>query len=206
MSDTSRDRILNLLKRSDAGMTIEQLCAELSVTPMAVHRQMKVLESSGLVKSETIHGGRGRPYLQYSLTPSAEAFFPNDYSRILLELLKDVRWREGATVIRKLFESRFKKLFTESKKRIHGSNFAANVAQACAVLEENGYMAEKEQITSTKFRIKLYNCPTPQVAKEFAEICSCEKCYLGDLLQAKVRRDRHILTGHNYCSYIAEKK
>lgn len=205
-SDSPRTQILYLLRKSERGMSTDELCSELKVTPMAVHRQLKKLLEEGLVTSETLRQNRGRPIHIYKLTEATDHIFPKSYSQLLLELLTELKLKQGVARVRELFESRFKKFVSANKDKVSKQNLSDTVVAACNVLTENGYMAEPQLATNGKFVIKLHNCPIYKVARQFPETCGCEQASLSELLKAKVTRDRHILQGHNYCSYLVEKK
>src|SRR5687767_4285277 len=85
ISDTSR-RILYLLKKSEAGLTVEELCRSLNVTPMAVHRPLAGLVDQGLVISALRRQAkRGRPLSVFQVTDSADDYFPKNYGGLLME-------------------------------------------------------------------------------------------------------------------------
>ena len=205
-SDSPRTQILFLLRKSERGMSTEELCKSLNVTPMAVHRQLKRLLQEGLVTSEILRQDRGRPIHIYKLTEATDPIFPKSYSQLLLELLTELKLKEGVTRVRELFESRFKRFVASNREKVAAQKLSDTVVGTCEVLNENGYMAESESAPGHKFVIKLHNCPIYKVARQFPEICGCEQASLSELVNAKVTRDRHILQGHNYCSYLVEKK
>jgi DeoR family suf operon transcriptional repressor len=204
ITDPAR-RILFLLRKSEHGLTIEKLCSSLHVTPMAVHRPITVLEERGLVRSESLKQGRGRPSRVYKATERSDDFFPNSYGRVLMEFLKDIGAKEGIQRIRKLFEARFRRFVKAHRGKMNGKDFPSRVHALTKVLRENNYLIEQEQVSNKKFIVRLMNCPIARVAKEYPHICSCEQKSLAELLQAKVRRDCHILKGQNYCSYVIQK-
>jgi predicted ArsR family transcriptional regulator len=173
---------------------------------MAVHRQLKRLLREGLVASETLRQTRGRPLHIYKLTDATDHIFPKSYSQLLLDLLTELKLKQGAARVRELFESRFKKFVASHKQTVSKPKPSDTVEACCSVLNENGYMAESEPASNDRYVIKLHNCPIYKVARQFPEFCGCEQASLGELLEAKVTRDRHILQGHNYCSYLIEKK
>ncbi len=206
ITDASR-RILYLLKKSENGMTVEDLCRHLHVTPMAVHRPLTALEDQGLVNSELLRRPRrGRPLRVYKLSDSADDYFPKNYGRMLVEFLEDLGAHEGTARIRRFFESRFRKALNNNKDRMKGKDLPARVQSVSQILNENNYMTENEQVNHNKFVIRLMNCPISKVAREFPQACSCEQHFLSDLLQAKVVRDHHIVNGQTYCSYVIQKK
>ena len=205
ISEGSR-RILYLLKKSDNGLTVEDLCKQLSVTPMAVHRPLTALLDQGLiVVSEQRNARRGRPVRIYRLSESADEYFPKNYGHLLMEFLQDLGAREGSARIRKFFEHRFKKSASSIREKMKNKDLSARVQALSQILNQNNYMTETEQLAPNKYVIRLLNCPISQVAKEYPQACSCEQNYLADLLEAKVQRDHHIVNGQTYCSYIIRK-
>ena len=205
INDASR-QILYLLKKSETGLTIDDLCKSLKVTPMAVHRPLSGLVDQGLVVHDLLRKAkRGRPLRVFRLTDNAEEYFPKNYGRLLMEFLQDLDAREGTARIRRFFQDRFRKAAHSSREKMKGKDLAGRVQTLCRILNQNDYMVESEQLASNKFVIRLMNCPISKVAREYPQACSCEKQYLSDLLQAKVERDHHIINGQTYCSYIVRK-
>jgi predicted ArsR family transcriptional regulator len=205
-SESSRTQILHLLRKSEGGLSTEELRRSLNVTTMAVSRQLALLEGQGLIYSELIRKPRGRPVHVFRLTDSADDFFPRTYSQLVMDLLHELSAREGIARVRKLFDQRFKRIVDSCKQRIGKKDLAGRVAETTKILEENGYLSESQKVNSRKYLLKLYNCPISKVAKEYPHVCSCEKSSLGLMTESKVTRDHHILSGQNYCSYTIEKK
>lgn len=207
MQDTSYHPILFLLKRSESGMTADELSKELKVTLMAVHRPLASLEDQGLVRAELLRKPqRGRPVRMYRLTEKAEEVFPKSYSRILLDFLEDLGNKDGISKIRKLFEARFRKSIRNNRNRLKGKDLPKRVKVVSSILREGKYMPEHEKLESGKYMLRLMNCPISQVAREYPDACSCEQHFLSELLQAKVQREHHILNGNNFCSYVVREK
>jgi predicted ArsR family transcriptional regulator len=203
----STKKILYLLRKSEGGVTIEELCKSLHVTPMAVHRPLTLLEDRGLVSSEILRfQKRGRPVRIYKLTEAADELFPKNYENLLLEVLGHLDAREGMSRIKKLFEACFKRSAETSREKMKGKDLRSRVEMLSGILNENNYMTEQKQINKDQFLIKMLNCPIFKVAKEYPQACSCEQHFLSDVLQANVERDHHILNGQNYCSYRIRRK
>lgn len=203
---STRRRILHLLRKSEGGLTVSQLCQALQVTPMAVHRHLALLEARGLVASEAARQGRGRPVSIYKLTEAAGELFPKKYAQLLLELLDDLKAAGGMRKVRRFFERRAKRLAEAHRSSEREKDLPARVESVSALLNEQGYMSEWEQAGDAKFVIKLFNCPVERVARQYPDMCFYEQCFLKGLLGAKVTRDHHILAGQNYCSYLVHKK
>ena len=204
--DSPRSQILHLLKKSEDGLTTEEIRKALNVTTMAVSRQLALLEGQGLIRSELIRKPRGRPVHVFILTDSAETYFPKTYAQLLLDLLTEVKAHGGQKRVRKLLDQRFRTLVDSYRHKILHKDFGGKIQDTSKILEENGYLSEAKQMNGKKWELKLYNCPISKVAKEYPHVCGCEQTSLGSLLEAKVTRDHHILSGQNYWSYVIEKK
>lgn len=204
--DSPRTQILHLLKKSEEGLTTEEIRKALNVTTMAVSRQLALLEGQGLIRSQLIRKPRGRPVHVFFLTDSAESYFPRTYAQLLLDLLQEVKAHGGASRVRRLLDQRFRRMVDIYREKISKKDFNGRIQDATKILEENGYLSEARQMNAKKWELKLYNCPISKVAKEYPHVCGCEQTSLGSLLEAKVTRDHHILSGQNYCSYVIEKK
>jgi predicted ArsR family transcriptional regulator len=199
----SAQRILHCLRKCEEGMSIEQLSDCLEVTPMAVHRPLMSLKELGFVESTLQREKkRGRPIRIFRLTEHADELSPKNYGSFILQLLDQLRPRK----IQDLFESCFRTSYKKTREQMKGKDLPQRVESLAHMLSENNYMAEHQQVGKDQFVIKLLNCPLSKVAKEYPLTCSCEKSYLSNLLQAKVQRDHHILSGQNYCSYIVTRK
>src|SRR5690606_7396901 len=69
MSST-REQILNLT-RSRAQATTAELAEYLAISPVSVRHHLSTLMAEGLVRSQEVRHGVGRPHLAYSLTEAA---------------------------------------------------------------------------------------------------------------------------------------
>jgi predicted ArsR family transcriptional regulator len=122
-----------------------------------------------------------------------------------MDFLEHLGAKEGSARIKKFFESRFRRYAGIYREKMKGKDLGSRVQVFSAILNENDYMVESEQLGPNKYVIRLLNCPISKVAREYPQACSCEKQYLSDLLHADVERDRHLLKGQTYCSYIVRK-
>ncbi|MBI1746149.1 MAG: HTH domain-containing protein [Acidobacteria bacterium] len=202
--DSTQRQILELLRKSDGGLTTDALCKALQVTTMAVHRQLAILNSQGLVTAQLVRLPRGRPTHVYRLTDAADQFFPKTYAKMLLELLEDLNVTDGFIKLREIFERRSRRFVENHREKLAGKDFPAKVKTVCNILDQYGYEPEVQPVSEMEIHLKLFNCPIAQVAKNFPDTCSCEQSYLTELLEAKVTRDHHLLAEQNYCSYIIQ--
>jgi predicted ArsR family transcriptional regulator len=91
---------------------------------------------------------------------------------------------------------------------VHGSTLQERLQQVADILEEQGYMPEILRLKDGEERYLLteHHCPILQVAQAFQQACTCERDVLFKLLQAKVERCDHRMTGHPQCSYFISRR
>jgi predicted ArsR family transcriptional regulator len=203
---SSQDNIVHLLKQCGGGLSVNDLCSQLQLSPMAVRRQLSALEGKGLIFSITEKGRMGRPALLYYLTEEGHESFPKDYARLTNDLLVSVRARDGKDKIRKLLEHRNRSLLDQARQKLAGKTLGSRVQAATSFLTQQGYMATWETIDSKGYLIKLMNCAVEKVARKFPQLCLCEEEFLSELLDAPVTRRDHILRQEQFCSYLVEDK
>jgi predicted ArsR family transcriptional regulator len=114
---------------------------------------------------------------------------------------------DGEHKIDELFQHRAEVLAAELATRVQGTTLQERLQQLAQVLEEQGYMPEiiKLQEGHEQYLLTEHHCPILQVAKAFQQACACELDVLLKLLQAKVERCDHRMTGHPHCSYLINR-
>src|SRR3990172_4062393 len=87
LMQTTKQQLLSLLKRAGS-VTVEEAAGPLSVASMTARQHLVGLERDGLVGTERVRRGPGRPHYLFSLTPKGEETFPRRYD-ILAQILLD---------------------------------------------------------------------------------------------------------------------
>ena len=195
-----RSEILRIIKVK--GRTaIQEMSRVLGITPMAVRRHVQRLKSSGLVRTERVSHGRGRPAEVCLLTDLGDSLFPRAYDRFAMDLIRSLSLRDGNSKIERLFEDRAELLLQKFTGRMAGKTRRERVRETVAVLSEEGYMAEFCQLDPATFLIQEHNCAIAQIARQYPQVCQSELCFLAKLLGAEVVRESHVLRGDPVCSY-----
>lgn len=198
---STRDTILHMLK-TQGPLSAKSIASTLLVTDMAVRRHLACLEKEGVIETELVRQAMGRPLTLYRLSPRAESHFPNKYSALTLDLLDELAEETGEDMVTRLFERRRDKLQQRYETGVSSKELAERVRMLTNIQNENGYMAEYEQIEDGKYIIKEHNCPISQIAKRYNQACSCELELFSSLLQAKVERTECFANGGCRCVYV----
>ncbi len=197
----SRRGVLTALKRGGPA-PVAELARALGVTTAAVRQQLSRLEEDGLVvRTDARPAGRGRPARRFALTGAAEALFPKRYGDLTTELLSYLGGPDSLEV-RRLFDRRGRRRRAEADGRLEGRDLADRVAGLTAILDEDGYLADVEELPDGGWRITEHNCAILTVARGYPRACASELDFIRTALPgAEVRRVAHLLDGQHVCAY-----
>jgi predicted ArsR family transcriptional regulator len=196
----TRQQILHLLRRSGQ-MTAAELSDALGIGAVGVRQHLALLERDGLVLAAGVRRGIGRPSHLYTLTPNAEALFPKRYDRLALDALAFVSAEGGPEAVDRLFSARRQHLRAQYAPRLEGKSHAEQVAELAAILTEQGYMCEWEQLPDGGFALVEHNCPVDCAAREHPQACAHELRLYEDLLALDIVREETIAEGGSCCRY-----
>jgi DeoR family suf operon transcriptional repressor len=195
-----RRGILMALKKQGKARA-EELAEQLGITTSAVRQHLTGLLGDGLVAFEEVRSGPGRPKHVYRLTPAAEELFPKTYSDLTNELL-DYAGSAQPGLVDDLFEMRRRRRVEDAKARMSGKDFDGRVLELTRILDEDGYLADAEQLDDGSWRIVEHNCAILGVASRFGQACSSEIGFLRDVMpDAEIERTHHMMGGAHMCAY-----
>jgi predicted ArsR family transcriptional regulator len=204
LQPTRRKIILALKQRG--GMTAAELAELLGITSMGVRRHLTMLERDHLVRFELVQRGKGRPSYVYMLSSEADDLFPKNYAALANELLGYLAADDGDQVIQ-LFDQRAQRRVRQAKARLDGKPLGDRVAGLAAILHDEGYLAEWEQLDGDTYRLSEYNCAVHDVAQQFRAACGSELTFLQAVLpDAEVTREQHMMGGDLMCAYRIRRK
>lgn len=194
-TESDRPRTLDLLKIHGPA-NVPGLARLLGVNPNAVRQQLEALHREGLVDMKTTRRGVGRPTQMWSLTPKAEALFPQAYGTMAVDLLRRLREIDGEEKVEQLFAQRTKSLLKAYKEHLAGKSAGERLKELARMRDREGYMARASAGELTE-----HHCPIAAIAKEFPMVCKYEKLLFEAALGMKVDRTRHIASGDVACVY-----
>ncbi len=196
----TREQILTLLRRRGQ-MTAAELSESLGIGAVGVRQHLALLDRDGLVHTTGVRRGIGRPSHLYALTDLAEARFPKRYDRLAMDALAFVEAQGGAAAVDDLFITRRHALSAQYAPRLAGKCRAEQVAELAAILTEQGYMCEWDQLPGGEFALIEHNCPVDCVARDYRQTCEQELKLYEDALGAPMIREETIAEGGVCCRY-----
>jgi DeoR family suf operon transcriptional repressor len=195
-----RGEVIVALKKSQV-LTIKELADRFRLTPNALRRYLKELETEGVVQYRREIRGVGGPVFAFSLTEAGEALFPRAYERTLAEVLDLVRDQQGDEGLVQLFQRRWDEIARVARPELERLPVDQRATRLAELLTSLGYMAEAHVSSGALPVLTEHNCAIRLIAERFPEVCAAEERFIADFLGAPVTRQAHIAKGANCCEY-----
>ncbi|PXA88377.1 MarR family transcriptional regulator [Nostoc sp. 3335mG] len=197
------ERVLMALKMQP-GLSAAAIGERLGITGEAARQQLLRLAQEGLVEALSVSSGVGRPSQAWSLTPAAEARFPDTHAALTLQLLDLIRANLGEAALDTLIAARENLTRAAYETAIADkADLRDRVAALADLRSGEGYMAQwREEADGTLLLVENH-CPICAAATACQGFCRAEldvfRAVLGS--DAQVEREEHIIAGGRRCSY-----
>ena len=176
----------------------------LGITGEAARQHLLRLAGDGLAISRSAPAGVGRPTQLWSLTPAAQARFPDTHVALTVQILEIVRQSLGEAALDAVISAR--EAGTRSAYEAATENLddiKDRLAKLVALRSAEGYMAAWSEEADGTFLLVENHCPICAAATACQGFCRAEidvfRAVLGP--DAKVERTDHIVNGGRRCSY-----
>lgn len=200
------ERLLTLLKTHGPQQAAEA-GKMLGTTGEAARQQFVKLAKAGLVEAVAQTRGVGRPLQIWHLTPAGNARFPDTHSELTVQLLRNVRDKLGEQALELLIEAREQDTRINYKQAMVGAaRLQERVARLAAIRCREGYMAEWHEQDDGTFLLIENHCPICAAASICQGFCRAELSVFAEVLQARVERSEHILSGARRCAYLISRR
>lgn len=206
---TKQDILQHLLKRGQA--TAQDLADALEVTPQAIRRHLKDLETEGLITHQQVQAGMGRPQHVYQLSREGRDRFSTHYGEFAVSFLdtltQTLGYEQASSVLRKHWERKA----MEYRDRVGNGSLRDRVAKLVEMRRAEGYMAEwypvdktsSQSDSSTQFILTEHNCAISHVASSFPSVCGHElEMFAAALQDCQVERTHWLVNGEHRCGYL----
>jgi predicted ArsR family transcriptional regulator len=200
---TPADHILFQLKTRGPAETLA-LAGALNISRQGVLQHLERLVADGLVGHVDERRGVGRPRRIWSLTPAAQARFPDTHAQLTLEMLDAVRAEFGEAGVERMIARREAATAQSYAQAMTGAgSLQARVARLAEIRTAEGYMADWSPDPGGGFLLVENHCPICAAAAACQGFCRAElmvfRQVLGD--DVTIERTDHILAGARRCAY-----
>lgn len=203
-SKTTRERVLHtLLTRQRC--TINELADIVDINPISVRHHIAKLEAEGLVTSEEVRHGVGRPRRLYFLTERGQERFPTRYLRLTIRLLEQLKETLPEPVVQKLFSQMATDMAADYKVEMDGLSLEERLNRVTSLLGQEGFTVEWEQ-KGNEYLIREVNCPYYHIGQNHPEVCSVDQTLISTILSIPAEKIQCVLNGDAHCTYIVSKE
>jgi len=201
------ERALWVLK-TKGPLSLITLAKELNVTTEGARFNILKLASEGLVVSETVSKGRGRPQQIWSLTTTGNSRFPDTHADLTVKLILKTREILGEKALDAVIDAHSVEIRNSYLQAVSGVSALEKRIQILTEIRNNeGYMAGYTQ-EEDHFLIYENHCPICAAASICQGFCRSEletfQAVLGE--QTTVERLDHIVSGASRCTYKVSSK
>ncbi|WP_373525419.1 iron-sulfur cluster biosynthesis transcriptional regulator SufR [Nostoc sp.] len=218
-SSTKQD-ILEYLHKQEKATALE-LAEVLDVTPQAIRRHLKDLETEELVLYSTSvqAAGMGRPQHVYQLSRQGRDRlhrtisnrFGDGHGHFAVSLLDTLAETMGHEEFKWILQKQWQRKAQEYSDRVGSGSLRERVANLVEFRKAEGFMAEyhpvdvNDAIDSDRFILMEHNCAISNVAESFPSICGHElEMFAAVLSDCTVERTHWIINGEHRCGYLVQ--
>jgi predicted ArsR family transcriptional regulator len=195
----SRDRILDLLLRSEKPLTVQDLSAALAISRNATHQHVVGMEREGLVERASAVPTKGRPSQGYRLSAAGKATFPRQYALLAKQLLEELSSHLGPDELRRTL-GRIGVSLADSLRADVESNPAEAVDVIAGLMRELGYESKAVEGAEGP-EIEAHNCVFHDLAMADQSICEVDLALLRSLSGKAVEHRRCMARGERSCRF-----
>jgi predicted ArsR family transcriptional regulator len=197
------ERILMALKMQGS-LSAAVLGEQLGTTSEAARQQLLRLGEEGLVEARSQSAGVGRPTQLWSLTPAAQARFPDTHAALTVQLLDIIRSRLGDAALDSVIAAREADTRAAYEAAVAAApDLETRVAALADLRSQEGYMAAWTTEPDGSLLLVENHCPICAAATACQGFCRAELDVFRSVLGPDVSVDRvdHIVAGGRRCSY-----
>lgn len=203
----TQQKLLRLLNKNKAGLTISDLTEMLGVSRNAVKQHLTALEKNNLIELGILNKTAGRPIQSYILTDEGKEHFTRKYSWFAQILLENIKAEKGGKGLSLFLDKIGSSISTQYLPELNKLKIKDRLNKAATILNELGYEAEilpsKDKTEISKLEIS--NCIFQHLANTCPEICNFDLSLLSNLTGQKLVQQSCIARDGNACTFGVKK-
>lgn len=193
--------LLQQLLKNKAGMTADELSAQLAITRNAVRQHLAALENDKLVKKGVTRASGGRPEQLYILTDKGNECFPRHYAWFAQLLIESVQQEAGADGV----SERLSAMGALAGKQLRAQHpglvsRAEKIQKLAEIMEQLGYNARSTGSGKPE-EIEADNCVFHTLALTNPSICQFDLALLAAFTDSAVDHQECMAKGGNICRF-----
>jgi DeoR family transcriptional regulator, suf operon transcriptional repressor len=205
---TKQDILQYLLKNGQA--TAQVLADDLEISPQAIRRHLKDLETEELIEHHPVQVGMGRPQYIYRLSKKGRDRFPQGYSEFAVSFLDTLVETVGEQQVGEVLRKQWERKAEEYRQAVGTGTLRERVTNLVKLRQQEGYMAELlfvEGGVPERYILAEHHCAISEVAESFPSVCGHElEMFSAVLPDCTVERTHWINNGEHNCGYLIQSR
>ncbi|MBD2188497.1 iron-sulfur cluster biosynthesis transcriptional regulator SufR [Pseudanabaena sp. FACHB-723] len=203
--DTKHDILQHLLKRGE--VTAQDLAEKLDISPQAIRKHLKDLETEGLIYHTAEQLGMGRPQFIYALTAAGRDRFPDSYNQFAVNFLDTLIDTLGKEQVSEVLQKQWQRKAQHYKSQLGSGSLKHRLEKLAEIRRAEGYVTEWFPVEGNdqqkqNFIFTEYNCAIAHVAESFPSVCGHELEMFATVLDCPVERTHWMVDGEHRCGYL----
>ncbi len=199
MNGTPAGQIVELLQRQGS-LRVKDIETELGVTTTAVRQQLAHLQAEGLVTSQIVREGVGRPHFVFHLTEEARSLFACHCDDLALLLYDELQREMGQEKVKQLLGRVSQRLAVQYGSTVEAATILERTQELSRTMEALGIMSDVQPGPDGVI-LREYNCPYHDLSQNHREICDMEQEMISQVLGSDVSLQNCMHDGHNGCEF-----
>jgi predicted ArsR family transcriptional regulator len=197
----SRDRILELLLKSEEPLNVQALSAALGISRNAAHQHVMAMEREGLIERDSAIRTKGRPSRGFRLSAAGRATFPRQYALLAKQLLQELSRHLAPDELGGAME----RIGANLADTLSGGEGVRSVATIAGMMRELGYESKAVEGEDGP-EIEAHNCVFHDLASADPAICEVDLSLLRSLSGQNVEHRRCMAKGERSCRFAFKPK
>lgn len=214
---TKEDILRYLLQQGEA--TAQALAEALAISPQAVRRHLKDLETEQLLEYQTVQVGMGRPQHVYHLSKTGRSHFPEAYDQFAIGLLDTLASSFPPDQVASILRQQWQRKAQEYRAKLGSGSLEERLTLLVQLRRLEGYMTESQRAEDSgvalpelpdgagdRYLLTEFHCAIASVAESFPNVCDYElELFTATLADCRVERTHWMLDGEHHCGYLIQQ-
>lgn len=201
MLGVRQKELLRFLLQNKAGLTADELSAQLSITRNAVRQHLAALENDGLVRKGITRASGGRPEQLYVLTEKGHECFPRHYAWFAQLLIESMQLEAGADT----FGERLAAIGVQVGKQLRAQHpelatSGEKIAKLSEIMQQLGYSTQPSAGNEAD-AIQADNCVFHTLALSNPNICQFDLALLSTFTGSAIDHQECMAKGGGVCRF-----
>lgn len=199
MVTNTRETILRTM-RAKGRCSVNDLAEATGVSPVSVRHHLANLQAEGLIQTEEVRHGVGRPRHVFSLSDAGLDHFPSRYFQLTQRLLAEIKERVPTVEIDELFAGVAGSMAESYAAQLQDLPLPLRLERLVQLLGEEGFDADLRREGDQVF-IRELSCPYYRIGQHHPEICRVDQSFIATALSLPVERVACLLDGDAHCTF-----